>query len=248
MNYKKFAYVYDQLMKDAPYDQWIKITEMLVKKYNLHPSQIIDLGCGTGNIAIPLSKQGYQMIGVDLSEEMLSIAFDKMLESHVSFPLIQQNMMELDIDQKVGLIISYCDSFNYLHGIEEVKKAFIQVNKHLEDGAYFIFDMHSPYKFREVFHGQTFAWNDEDISVIWQTEVDIDQLMVNHDLTFFVKQSERCYEKFQETHIQQTYSMEMVKQGLEETGFELEEVFGDFQLQPVQENTERIFYVARKQS
>lgn len=245
--YNKFAYVYDHLMKDAPYSEWVSITEAIIEKYHISPKQIVDLGCGTGNIALPLRQSGYQMVGIDLSADMLSIAHDKMAAKNLSFPLIQQDMREFNLPNKAELIISYCDSLNYLDGIEDVKQTFIQVNKHLSSGGYFIFDMHSPYKILQIYNQNTFAWNDEDISVIWLPEVDENELIVEHDLTFFVKDSEACYEKFNEVHRQQTYSIKSVRKLLIDIGFEIIDIFGDFQLQPVNETTERIFYVARKQ-
>lgn len=246
MNYNKFAYVYDRLMKGTPYHKWVKLTEEIIEKYKIAPNQIIDLGCGTGNIAIPLSLRGYNMIGIDLSADMLSIAYDKMISHHVSFPLIQQDMKELQIPDQTEMIISFCDSLNYLAGAEELKQTFIQVNKQLISGGYFIFDMHSPYKITKIFNQQSFAWNDEEISVIWLTDIDKEQLIVEHDLTFFVETTEDCFEKFQEIHKQQTYTIETVEKVLNETGFELIATYGDYQLQPVQETSERIFYIVKK--
>lgn len=246
MNYNKFAYIYDDLMKDAPYEEWVEITEKIIAKYNLNPDEIVDLGCGTGNIAIPLSRNGYHLIGLDLSEEMLAIAYDKMQESNITFPLINQNMKEFQLPNQVDLIISYCDSLNYLAGIEEIKETFRKVYDNLKDNGFFIFDMHTPYKIKEVFKDNTFAWNDKEISVIWLPEVDETNLIVEHDLTFFVQAEDNYYEKFNEIHRQQTYTMDTVKRVLEETGFELLETFADFQMVLVGETSERVFYVCRK--
>ena len=246
MNYHKFAYIYDELMKDAPYEEWVKLTLQLIEKLGINPKNIVDLGCGTGNIAIPLSKQGYQLTGIDLSEDMLSVAYDKMQENQVMFPLFQQNMMELELPHLAELIVSYCDSLNYLNGMEEVKQTFKQVHQNLEEGGYFFFDMHSPYKITKIFNQHSFAWNDEDISVIWLTDVDDEKLTVEHNLTFFVAQEDHLYEKFHEVHMQQTYTIEQVNELLVETGYDLVATYGDFQLTPVTETTERIFYVAKK--
>ncbi|OEF99005.1 hypothetical protein BHF71_10260 [Vulcanibacillus modesticaldus] len=245
MSYKKFAYVYDQLMKDAPYDEWIKFTKEIISKYKINPKIIVDLGCGTGSIAIPLSKEGFQVIGVDLSTDMLSIAYEKMMLNNTSFPLLEQDMKDFNLNTTVDLIISYCDSLNYLEGIDALRQTFVQVYKHLKSDGYFIFDMHSPHKITNVFN-QTFAWNEEDISVIWLTDVDEVQLSVEHDLTLFVANLDGAYEKIHEVHQQRTYSVDTVVKLLEEVGFKPLDVFGDFSLGPVTEDTERIFYVARK--
>ncbi|TCS83780.1 class I SAM-dependent DNA methyltransferase [Tepidibacillus fermentans] len=246
MMYNRFAYIYDVLMKDAPYEEWIRFTEEIIDQYQINPNQIIDLGCGTGSIAIPLAKKGYQMIGIDLSEEMLSIAYDKMMDQHLQFPLLQQDMRELELQNQAELIIRYCDSLNYLIGLDYLRQTFVRVNQHLKKKGFFVFDLHSPYKLTHIFANQTFAWNEDDISVIWETTVDLEQLIVEHELTFFVEQDDECYQKFEETHVQQTYPIEKVKQLLEETGFELLTTYGDFQLEPVRDTTERIFYIAQK--
>ena len=248
MIYNQFAFIYDQLMNNAPYDEWIRFTEEILEKFQIKPKQIVDLGCGTGSIAIPLHKKGFQMVGVDLSEEMLAMAYDKMISQQVHFPLIQQDMRELELPNKADLILSYCDSLNYLHNIDEVATTFSKVNQQLADDGYFIFDLHSPYKLTHIFNGQTFAWNEEDVSVIWETEVDTEQLVVEHDLTFFVQQdgNENCYEKFEEQHRQQTYSIDTIQSVLAKNGFDLLATYGDFQLQNVTDQTERIFYIARK--
>ncbi|MGD9676757.1 MAG: class I SAM-dependent methyltransferase [Vulcanibacillus sp.] len=245
-NYSSFAYVYDQLMSDAPYEEWIDFTNAIIEKYGINPKEIIDIGCGTGNLSIPLSKLGYEMIGVDLSNEMLAIAKEKMILNNVSFLLIEQDMLELDLDITAKLIISYCDSLNYLSGIEEIKTAFTKIHKHLGMGGYFIFDLHSAYKLTDIYNGQTYAWNDEDVSIIWLTDVNVTELTVEHDLTFFIKKEDGSYAKFQEIHNQRTYQVDVIKELLEETGFELLDVYGDFEQEPVTETTERIFYVARK--
>jgi len=246
MIYNQFATIYDQLMQEAPYDEWVRFTEEIISMFEIDPHQIVDLGCGTGSISIPLHKKGYQMLGVDLSEEMLAMAYDKMMGQQIHFPLIQQDMRELQLPNKVDLIISYCDSLNYLQSAEELEKTFKKVHYQLNNKGYFVFDLHSPYKITNIFNGKTFAWNEEDVSVIWETEVDAEHLIVEHDLTFFVQKDENCFEKFEEHHKQQTYTIELIKELLIKVEFELLATYGDFQLQPVTNETERIFYVARK--
>ncbi|WP_339063798.1 class I SAM-dependent methyltransferase [Tepidibacillus marianensis] len=186
MIYNQFATIYDQLMQDAPYDEWVRLTEEIISKFQIDPKQVVDLGCGTGSIAIPLHKKGYQMLGVDLSEEMLAMAYDKMMEQQTHFPLIQQDMCELELPSKVDFIFSYCDSLNYLDSAHDLEITFQKVHDQLQEKGYFVFDLHSPYKITHIFNGQTFAWNEEDVSVIWETEVDVERLIVEHDLTFLL--------------------------------------------------------------
>ncbi len=247
MNYKKFAYIYDLLMKDAPYSEWISLTKDIINKYHLNPNYILDLGCGTGNISIPLYESGYDVMGVDLSEDMLAIAYNKMNDKAISFPLIHQDMREMKASVPTDLIISYCDSLNYLEGKAEIEQTFHQVYHNLNEGGFFIFDMHTPYKFINEFSENTYAWHDEGVSIIWIPYVDEDQLVVEHDLTFFVKEDNGLYSKVQEIHKQKTYTKATIKKLLKNAGFEVIEVFTDFQMQTIEETGERIFYIARKE-
>lgn len=245
MSYNKIAYLYDELMDEAPYEEWIEFTKATIQKFDMKIKTIIDLGCGTGNILIPFSKEGYKIIGVDNSSDMLAMAGEKIRAKNSSIQLIEQDMKELDLNTTVDLVICYCDSLNYLNSVEEIKQTFLNIKKHLSEDGYFIFDMHSPYKIKEVYNNNTFAWNDEDVSVIWIPDVDEDSMSVEHELTFFVKNKEGSYDKFEEYHKQRTYTPEVVCKILEEANFEVVDIFGDFKIQPVDEFTERIFYVAR---
>lgn len=246
MKYTKMAYIYDELMKDTPYNEWIRFTENIVEKYKLNPNKILDLGCGTGNISIPLSAKGYRVVGVDISEDMLAVANEKIIANNQSIQLLQQDMKELELLEPVDLVISYIDSINYLNGLEEVKQTFKQVSKNLNSNGYFVFDLHSPYKLTNLFNNQTFAWNDEEISVIWLTDVDEEGLTVEHDLTFFVENAEGHYEKFNEIHMQQTYTIDTIKAALSDADLTLVDTYSNFNLSPVSEESERIFYIAKK--
>jgi ubiquinone/menaquinone biosynthesis C-methylase UbiE len=77
MSYERFAYTYDRLMREMPYGDWLRFAREAWNEYGITPKTIVDLGCGTGNIAIPLGLEGFDVTGIDLSEDMLAVALQK---------------------------------------------------------------------------------------------------------------------------------------------------------------------------
>lgn len=246
MSYTNFAKVYDELMKDVPYEKWVRFFEEKVDNYKFPVKSILDVGCGTGELAILLSKKGYSVTGVDLSEEMLSIAFEKVSKAGVSVHLYEQDMRELEGLGSFDCIQIACDSLNYLHDLNEIKTTFDRVSDHLIENGLFLFDVHSIWKMKNLFNDQTYAENGEEVSYIWHAlEGEVPNSVV-HDLTFFIlNEKTEQYERFDEIHEQLTFSVDTYASILESTGFELLEVVGDFGETDI-ETAERILFVARK--
>ncbi len=144
MSYRQFAYVYDRLMADMPYREWLKFAEESFAKFE-KPRTIVDLGCGTGSLAIPLAQAGYQVIGIDLSEDMLSIAHDKTERLRGltgkafkgSVTWLHQDMREWEWSEPADCVISFCDCLNYLLEEEDWKSAFERVYAGLKPGGLF---------------------------------------------------------------------------------------------------------------
>lgn len=247
MSYEKFAYLYDELMIDAPYDQWVSFVLRTINQYSLPlNSSLLDLGCGTGNIAIPLSKVGLKVTAVDLSEEMLFVAKEKSEANEASIQFFQQDMRDLEGLGQFDVVVSLCDSLNYLHDELELQKTFQNVYQHLKNQGLFIFDVHSVYKVDEVFAGSTFAYNGEDISYIWECFSGDEDHTIEHELSFFVKNEVGLYERFDEVHKQRTYPLSIYKNSLEKTGFEVISITGDFSNDVLSERSERLFFIAKK--
>lgn len=252
MSYQRFAAVYDQLMREAPYEHWLTfVAECSLKNRKTARSNrisIIDLGCGTGTLSLLLAKDGYEVIGVDLSEEMLAVAATKSNAESVRVQWLQQDMTELNVGREVDMVICFCDSLNYLVKGEDIRRMFQNVHRHLAPGGLFLFDTHSEYQMREVFGSNTFAQNEEAVSLIWHCDYDEHSRIVEHDLTFFIKHPEGHYVRFDETHRQAYYSSTDLSDWLGESGFEVVEISADFGTAPPNETSERLFYVAKKRS
>jgi len=245
MSYQNFAYFYDNLMKDAPYEDWVDFVKEIAEKYSLSGRNILDVGCGTGELATRLCREGFEVTGVDLSEEMLEVAMAKASEADVQIPYFHQDMRELSGLGQYDLVLIFCDSLNYLDGGEDIKKTFAAVSGHLKEEGLFLFDVHSLHKMETLFNDQAYADNGDDVSFIWNAWKGEKPYSVQHELTFFMydEQSD-AYVRFDEDHEQRTYPVEDYLKWLDESGFDCLEVIGDFRESPL-DTAERIFFVCR---
>ncbi|MFY0803702.1 class I SAM-dependent DNA methyltransferase [Peribacillus frigoritolerans] len=247
MTYERFAYVYDELMKDAPYEKWLMILTAKLEQYGIGGKKVLDLACGTGEMTVELAQHGFEVTGVDLSDEMLLVANEKAVKLGLSIPLFQQNMAELEGLGQFDCVTIFCDSLNYLRDEEDIVKTFSRVHEHLKDGGLFMFDIHSLYKMEEIFCDHTFAVNGEEVSYIWDCFPGEEPYSVEHDLSFFVRDDESgLYDRFDELHYQRTYPVEQYKKWLEQAGFTVSEILADLEEAPLVTETERILFVASK--
>ncbi|MGG4264311.1 class I SAM-dependent DNA methyltransferase [Peribacillus simplex] len=247
MTYERFAYVYDELMKDAPYEKWLMILTAKLEQYGICGRKVLDLACGTGEMTVELAQHGFEVTGVDLSDEMLLVAHEKAVRLGLSIPLFQQNMAELEGLGQFDCVTIFCDSLNYLRDEADIVKTFSRVHEHLKDGGLFLFDIHSIYKMEKIFHDKTFAVNDEEVSYIWDCFPGQEPYSVEHDLSFFVRDDESgLYDRFDELHYQRTYPVEQYKKWLKQAGFTVSEIMADLEEAPLVTETERILFVASK--
>lgn len=247
MTYERFAYVYDELMKDAPYEKWLMILTAKLEQYGIGGRKVLDLACGTGEMTVELAQHGFDVTGVDLSDEMLLVANEKAVKLGLSIPLFQQNMAELEGLGQFDCVTIFCDSLNYLRNEEDIVKTFSRVHEHLKDGGLFLFDVHSIYKMEEIFRDNTFAVNGEEVSYIWDCFPGEEPYSVEHDLSFFVRDDKSgLYDRFDELHYQRTYPVEQYKKWLEQAGFTVSEILADLEDAPLVAETERILFVASK--
>lgn len=248
MAYQLMAKVYDQFMGEAPYDNWVSFTEEVIKRFNLTNPTIADLGCGTGEITVKLANT-YAVTGVDYSSDMLTIAEQKAVEHEVKVHWINQDLRELNGLTNIDLAISYCDVINYITTVDEISDVFRNVGQALKDEGLFLFDVHSLRHVEENLIGNTFTDVTENSAYIWDCFAGENQGEMFHELTFFVSNGEG-YSRFDETHHQQTFSIEVYNEILKNTGFEILSICADFSLENdfSEEDAERIFIIARKRT
>ncbi len=243
-SYTHLAQVYDRLMADAPYDQWIHFAQTEWERCGLQPQKVIDLACGTGTICILLTQAGYEVTGMDLSDEMLCVTQDKAQEKGLKLELYQQDMREFTSPVPVDSIVCFCDSLNYITSSAGIRQTFDQVYRALRPGGVFLFDVHSLYKIREVFGDHTFTLTEDEISYIWECECDGEDSVI-HDLTIFVQEG-HFYRRFDELHVQRGYALEDLSKWLKQSGFQDIHCYADFELLPPGKTSERWFFSCTK--
>lgn len=216
--------------------------DALISERNL----VLDLGCGTGTITELLYEKGYDMIGVDSSEEMLQIALDKKFETRSDILYLCQDMRELDLYSTVGTVVSVCDSLNYLLMDEDVLQTFHLVNNYLFPGGIFIFDFNTIYKYEEVIGDTTIAENREDCSFIWENFYSCEDHINEYDVTVFERQEDDLYRRFTETHYQRGYTLEEMKTFLEMAGLIFVTALDEKTHEAPTETSERIYVIARE--
>ncbi|MBQ7832084.1 MAG: class I SAM-dependent methyltransferase [Lachnospiraceae bacterium] len=208
---------------------------------------VLDLGCGTGTLTELLAQKGYDMIGVDYSQEMLNIAMNKKEASGLEILYLCQDMRELDLYSTIGTVISACDSVNYLLEEEDVVETFRLVNKFLYPGGVFIFDFNTVYKYEQVIGDTTIAENREDCSFIWDNFYHEEECINEYDLTIFVKEEGELFRKFTETHYQRGYTLEEMATFVKKAGMEFVKAIDADTHDAPTDTSERIYIIAREQ-
>ena len=245
--YTGFAEVYDLFMDNIPYEEWGEYVKGLLKEYGVDEGLVLELGCGTGTMTEILASAGYDMIGIDQSEEMLEEALEKKQESGHEILYLCQDMREFELYGTVRAIICICDSMNYILEEEEVLGILTSAaHNYLDYGGLFIFDLNTEYKYREILGEQTIAENREEGSFIWENCFDEESQVNEYALTLFIKEEDDLYRKHEEFHYQKAYEPERVKELLEEAGLKVEAIYDAFTREPVREDSERIYFIARE--
>lgn len=281
--YTSFAQVYDLFMDNVPYEEWSEYVISLLKEEKIENGLVLDLGCGTGKMTRLLAAAGFDMIGIDYSEDMLEIAreyqyqnrateVELVHDSEEDTPLpevtlqsdddvvkrlqdeenatnilyLLQDMREFELYGTVRAIISICDSMNYILEEEDLLQVFRLVNNYLDPKGVFIFDMNTRYKYATLLGETTITENREEGSFIWENYFDEEEDINQYDLTLFIREEGDLYRKYEETHYQRVYDLETIKCLLKEAGMQFVAAYDAFTKEPVREDSERIYIVARE--
>lgn len=244
--YTGFAAVYDTFMDDIPYEEWCDYLTGLLQDFGVSDGLLLDLGCGTGSLTELLAKRGYDMIGVDYSEEMLELAMEKKAESGSDILYLCQDMREFELYGTVRAVVSVCDCMNYITEPEDLVTVFKLVNNYLDPGGVFLFDLNTEYKYETVMGDCTIAEDREDSSFIWDNQYDEESRINIYDLSIFVKEEGDLYRKYQETHYQRAYSVGEIRAAIEAAGMEFVTVYDAFTKEPPRADSERIYIVTRE--
>ncbi|HCN61416.1 MULTISPECIES: class I SAM-dependent DNA methyltransferase [Mammaliicoccus] len=238
MAYNRMSNYYDLLTDDQPYDKWKEIVGHFLKS---NDNEILDIGCGTGRLTTKLLDFG-NVSGLDLSAEMLEIAESR----NPNIDWYCQDMRDLDLPKNYDVITIFCDSLNYVTDPEDVLQVFNYINNYLKKDGLLIFDVHSIHKMNHQFNNCNYIDESEHLTLTWQAIAGEEPNSVYHQMSFFAEREDGLYERFDEEHYQITFEIPLYKQLLEFAGFEVKNVFTDFNIDDYNEDGDRHFIVAQK--
>lgn len=244
MAYGEFAKIYDNLInEDIDYEDMCSRIIEICKVENINFDNYLDIACGTGNVTAKLAKNFKESFAVDLSDDMLREAFNKLKKEKIKCQLVCQDMSELSLNRKFDLITSVLDSTNYIIEESNFLKYLMRVKDHLKDNGIFIFDVNSYYKLSEILGNNIYTYSEEEVFYTWENTFEND--ILNMFLTFFVKKGE-LYERFEEEHLERAYTEEFIENKLKELDLKIIGKFDGYSKKSVENLTERIMYVVKK--
>ena len=243
--YTGFAAVYDTFMDNIPYEEWCEYLTGFLKEQGVTEGLLLDLGCGTGSLTELLADAGYDMIGVDNSEEMLELALEKKEQSGKDILYLCQDMREFELYGTVKAVVSICDSINYILEEDDLREVFSLVNNYLDPKGMFIFDLNTEAKFQAM-GSETIAEVRDEGSFIWENEYDEEEKINSYDLTLFIREEDDLYRRYQETHFERAWSLDEIKKALTEAGMEFVAAYDAFTKNVPRKESDRIYVVARE--
>lgn len=244
--YENLAFSYDRLTEDVDYRATVAFYETILNREGLKPRTVADLACGTGSISLILAEKGYKVTGVDLSEDMLSVAWDKASGMENPPLFVHQDLSELHLPRGVDMAVCALDSLDYITEPEKCRQAIARVYKALNPGGIFLFDVNTPEKLRAM-DGQVFLDEDDDVYCVWRGEFDEQTNICSYGMDLFQRQGDTWQRSFEE-HREYAYSEEQLRAYLRDAGFTKIRVYGDRTLEPPRAGEQRIYFSARKGS
>ena len=242
--YENLAVSYDRLTNDVDYEATVAFYNEILKREGLHPRTAVDLACGTGSVTKLLAKQGIQITGVDMSEEMLTVAMDKCADLDNMPRFVCQRLERLWLPRGVDLAVCALDSLDYVTDPKDCAEAIRRAYKALNPGGIFIFDVNTPEKLRAM-DGQVFLDEDDDVYCVWRGEFDEQTNICSYGMDLFQRRGETWVRSFEE-HREYAYSQQQLTGYLKAAGFTHIEVYADRRFEAPREGEQRIYFKARK--
>lgn len=243
--YGEFAYYYDALTKNAEYEKRAELIASLLKKYGGEPGILLDAACGTGTMAELFAGMGYEVIGVDSSEEMLGEALNKKFESGSDILYLNQDLRELDLYGSIRYAVCCLDSLNHMPGRESLARAIRSIGFFMEKDGIFVFDVNTEYKHARVLADNAFVFETEEVYCVWRNAWDDKENRTDIHLDLFVPCEEGGYDRAEEDFSEYFYSDETLRDCLEKADLRVEAVLAEDGGEP-KPDEERVYYVCRK--
>ena len=247
--YDEFSKVYDKF-QEIDYDKFVGFYLDIFKKKNMSPELILDLACGTGNITIPMAKLGYNMIGLDISTEMLNIARQKAAETETKYDILflQQDMTEFELYGTVDVIICALDGINYLSGADELENVFALAHNYLNPDGVMIFDINTEYKLEHILGDNVFVYDDDGAYCVWNCFYDKDERTSSFELNIFIKDEETgLYSRGDEYQEEKAFSIEEISSAAQRSGLSVYGIYDELKFEEPKDDSERVFFVVEKE-
>ncbi|MBR6164538.1 MAG: class I SAM-dependent methyltransferase [Clostridia bacterium] len=237
--YQAFAELYDELMSDVDYESWADYYTRLLSIYGVREGKICECACGTGGLTIPLYRRGFQMTGVDLSQEMLWQAAQKSRKQGIAMPFVRQDMRALNLHRPMDAVLATCDGVNYLLTEEDLLSFFRAAYRSVRPGGALVFDVSTPYKLKNILCNGLLGEDREDITYLWQNSWNEKRQTVMLDLCFFVREEDGRYRRMEEHQRQRAWDQKTLKETLWRAGFRAVSLYGDYTLNTAREENQR---------
>lgn len=244
-NYKSLSRVYDRFTRNVDYRLYSWLIHRELKQNNIK-GIVLDAGCGTGTLTLLLDKLGYDMIGADISEDMLAVANDKSVKSKKPITFLCQDLTKLDLYGTVNAIICSLDTINHIESEKDLKKVFSRFSLFTEPNGLLIFDINTSYKHSKVLADNTFVFDDGDNVLVWQNEYDSKKKRVLISTDLFSSDGQGLYERSSDAFYEYDYTVKVIERLLSKTGYSLLKHFDFENERDICEATERIVFVAKK--
>lgn len=242
--YKELAVSYDRLTNDVDYAAVVAFYDKILEQEGVTPRTVVDLACGTGSVTALLAQKGWQVTGVDMSEDMLTVAWDKTQNMKNPPRFVCQPLQRLHLPRGVDLAVCALDSLDYITDPADCATAITRVYRALNPGGIFIFDVNTPEKLKAM-DGQVFLDEDDDVYCVWRGEFDDDTNICSYGMDLFQRSGEVWSRSFEE-HREYAYSQEQLVRYLKNAGFTHIRVYGDRTMEPPSPTDQRIYIKARK--
>lgn len=233
---------YDALNADVNYGDYL---QYISDKIEIKGAKILDLGCGTGDLSILLSKNGASVIGLDISPEMLALASHKAEKAHANVFYTCQDMTSFSTGHVYDAVISTFDCLNYITTKAGLLRAFTSVARELKEKGVFLFDMNSEYKFKEIYSDNSYVLEADKVFCAWQNFYDEKSKLCDFYINVFAEEN-GSYKRYYEEQTERMFTLDDIKTCLKKAGLKFIDVFSDYNSSKIDEKTERYYIIAEK--
>lgn len=242
--YTSFAGVYDEFMSNIPYEEWADRIDVYLRKLNTG-RKVLELGCGTGSFTLLMKQKGYDIMGIDCSDDMLKVACKKTAARKLKCEFDLQDMRALELDKQYDCVVSVCDSMNYMTDEFDLESAFMGVYNVLKPEGVFVFDMKTE-SFYKTLGENIFADETPVGDYVWKNYYDEENRDNHYELDIYIRRRKNKYIKYTEEHLQHAFTKDEVISCAGKCGFEVKEILGMDLSSPGDYNAERVYYVLER--